>query len=164
MPPPPHAVLGEALHSYTGKYTAFPASIVPGCLRQASRRAQLMARLDVVLPRVRDCYSSAQPPTPGLQHQLKWACPARAHSPVGVCPQAGKAAGSPTNTAPSLQPSSDSSRANKGALGHRQKERTDTGAMHSANAASWTGKPLGRRAPACATATLPDSSPLSSTN
>lgn len=107
-----------------------------------------MARLDVVLPKVRDCYSSAQPPTPGLQHQLKWTSPARAHSSAGVCPQAGKAAGSPTNTAPSLQPSSNSSGANKGALGHRQKERKDRYRSHAqCKCGQLDGKATGQKSP-----------------
>lgn len=83
-----------------------------------------------------------------------------------ACPRASEAAGTPTSTAPSLQPSSDSSRDNNGALSHRQGERKDrdTGPAHCMDVASWTGKPLGRGVPVHTPAALPDSSPLPSTN
>lgn len=83
-----------------------------------------------------------------------------------VGPGAGEAAGIPTSTTLSLQPSPDSNRANNGAPGHRQGERKDTAirAACGTDAASWTGKLPGRGTPACTPAALPDSFPLRPTN
>lgn len=98
-------------------------SFVPGCLPKAGRKAQVTSRLC--------CFQKSVTTTAEHNHPQLSAPPAEAPALPKltglweVCPLPALAAGPPTSTVLSLQPSSNSSRANHRALSHGQGEWKD---------------------------------------
>lgn len=113
----------------------------PGCLTNAGRKAQVTARLTVVLPEVWDYYSSAQPPTALCITSKCLPCgePVLGLARLQGLPPAQSWASSHDPTA--AEPTIGHSATGKGS------ERTGMGAR-LARIRHWTGTLLGRGAPA----------------